>query len=55
MEQGFDLCIPAPSLCVDNGAMIAAAGYFRLRRGEQTPLDAAADPSLPLVGVASAG
>ena len=38
---------PTPRLCVDNGAMIAAAGHFRLRRGEATPLDASADASLP--------
>jgi N6-L-threonylcarbamoyladenine synthase len=48
-EAGYELCIPDPSLCVDNGAMIAAAGYFRLRRGEATPLDASADASLPLI------
>jgi tRNA A37 threonylcarbamoyltransferase TsaD len=33
---------------VDNGAMIAAAGFFRLRRGEVTSLEASADASLPL-------
>jgi tRNA N6-adenosine threonylcarbamoyltransferase len=42
--------VPDPKLCVDNGAMIAAAGHFRLRRGEATPLDASADASLPLPG-----
>jgi tRNA N6-adenosine threonylcarbamoyltransferase len=45
---GLAICVPDPALCVDNGAMIAAAGFFRLRRGEQTPLDASADASLPL-------
>jgi N6-L-threonylcarbamoyladenine synthase len=45
---GLTLCIPDPGLCVDNGAMIAAAGFFRLRRGEATPLDASADASLAL-------
>ena len=48
-SRGMTLCVPEPSLCVDNGAMIAAAGYFRLRRGEATPLDASADASLALV------
>jgi N6-L-threonylcarbamoyladenine synthase len=47
-SAGCVLCIPPMQLCVDNGAMIAAAGAFRLRRGETTPLDASADPSLPL-------
>jgi N6-L-threonylcarbamoyladenine synthase len=46
----FALCTPEPGLCVDNGAMIAAAGYFRLRRGESTPLDASADASLQVAG-----
>lgn len=31
--------------CMDNGAMIAAAGYFRLRRGEVSRLDLDARPS----------
>jgi N6-L-threonylcarbamoyladenine synthase len=47
-ERGLRVIVPAGKLCVDNGAMIAAAGFFRLRRGEATPLDASADASLPL-------
>ena len=43
--------IPAPRLCTDNGAMIAAAGYYRYihgaRRGFDLGLDA--DPALALV------
>lgn len=46
--RGLKLVVPDPKLCVDNGAMIAAAGHFRLLRGEATPLAASADPSLPL-------
>jgi N6-L-threonylcarbamoyladenine synthase len=45
---GFAFCVPPQTLCVDNGAMIAAAGHFHLRRGETTPLDAPADPMLAL-------
>jgi N6-L-threonylcarbamoyladenine synthase len=49
-SRNIRLVIPSQKLCVDNGAMIAAAGFFRLRRGEATPRDASADPSLPLPG-----
>ena len=48
-EAGIGVKFPRLELCTDNGAMIAAAGYFHLRRGEATPLDAPASPSLPLV------
>ena len=40
--------IPPPVLCTDNGAMIAACGYYQLQRGEQWPLDLDVDPGLPL-------
>ncbi len=46
--NGLRLLIPRPSLCTDNGAMIAAAGYARLLRDGPTALDVAADPGLPL-------
>jgi N6-L-threonylcarbamoyladenine synthase len=41
---------PTPALCTDNGAMIAAAGWNRLSKGERSPLDLAADPNLSLQG-----
>jgi len=47
-QRGLRLIVPSGRLCVDNGAMIAAAGHFRLRKGEATALDASADASLPL-------
>jgi N6-L-threonylcarbamoyladenine synthase len=47
-ERGLTLMIPPSDLCTDNGAMIAAAGYFRLVGGERTPLDVRAEPSLRL-------
>ncbi len=47
--KGVRFLVPPPALCVDNGAMIAAAGHFRLARGEATPLDAPASASLKLV------
>ena len=40
--------IPPPVLCTDNGAMIAACGYFQYIRGEQTPMDIDVNPGLPL-------
>lgn len=39
---------PVP-LCTDNGAMVAAAGYFRYLAGERATLDLDATPNLPLV------
>lgn len=47
-SQDVRFVVPSPQLCVDNGAMIAAAGHFRLTRGEATPLDASADAALKL-------
>lgn len=42
------LFLPSPALCTDNGAMVAAAGVFRLERGEIGPLDGDVDSSLRL-------
>jgi N6-L-threonylcarbamoyladenine synthase len=47
-QEGYELLIPPADLCTDNAAMIAAAGYHRLRRGERTDLEVAASPGLPL-------
>ena len=40
--------IPPPVLCTDNGAMIAACGYYQLLRGQEWPMDLDVDPGLPL-------
>ena len=45
---GLELLQPSPELCTDNAAMIAAAAHWRLHRGERTPLDVTATPSLSL-------
>ena len=47
-EDGFRVYIPPPGRCTDNAAMIAAAGYHRLARGERDGLDLDAVPSAPL-------
>jgi len=48
IEDGFAVYIPSPARCTDNAAMIAAAGYHRLLRGERAALDLDAIPSAPL-------
>jgi N6-L-threonylcarbamoyladenine synthase len=40
--------LPPLELCTDNGAMIAAAGWWQLGAGGPTPLDAGIDPNLRL-------
>jgi N6-L-threonylcarbamoyladenine synthase len=46
---GVRVLAPSPALCTDNGAMVACAGSLALERGERTPLEAGADPNLPIV------
>lgn len=45
---GIEVFYPELSLCTDNGAMIAAAGYFRYQAGEKTGLEITAQPDLRL-------
>ncbi len=55
-EQVLDVCeadgiqgfLPSRAMCTDNAAMIAAAGWHRLRSDGPTPLDVGAIPNLRL-------
>jgi N6-L-threonylcarbamoyladenine synthase len=47
-EDEFRVYVPPPARCTDNAAMIAAAGYHHLLRGERAGLDLDANPSAPL-------
>jgi tRNA N6-adenosine threonylcarbamoyltransferase len=45
---GLRAFVPSRSMCTDNAAMIAAAGWWRLQQDGPTPLDAGATPNLAL-------
>ncbi len=47
-EAGVQARFPPPELCTDNAAMVAAAGYFRYRRGDTADLDLDASASADL-------
>lgn len=47
-EMGLTVSFPPPILCTDNGAMIAAAGYYAWQRGERATLELNAIPYLEL-------
>ena len=47
-EDGIGAFLPSRALCTDNAAMVAAAGHWRLARGDRSRLDLAADPNLRL-------
>jgi len=47
-NQGAEVYFPRPAFCTDNGAMIAYAGYQRLRVGQQQNLEIFARPRWPM-------
>ncbi len=48
-RDGLHGYLPSRAMCTDNAAMIAAAGWHRLRLDGPTPLDVGATPNLRLV------
>ncbi|MEO5837772.1 MAG: tRNA (adenosine(37)-N6)-threonylcarbamoyltransferase complex transferase subunit TsaD [Acidimicrobiales bacterium] len=47
-EDSLHAFIPSRSMCTDNAAMIAAAGYYCWQRDGASPIDTGADPNLRL-------
>ena len=47
-QKGFEVFFPEFSLCTDNAAMIAAAGYTRLKMGEVSDLNLNVFPNASL-------
>jgi len=47
-EREAEISMPAVSLCTDNAAMIAAAGYYHLKKGDVAGLDLNPQAYLPL-------
>ncbi len=47
-ELGAEVYYPRPEFCTDNGAMIAYAGYLRLKAGQTVDLSFGATPRWPI-------
>ena len=47
-EEGCEVFFPRDEYCTDNGAMIAYAGYLRIKKGQCEPLGFQAKPRWPI-------
>lgn len=47
-KLGAKLCLPAVEFCGDNGAMIAAQGFYELQSGNVASLELNGQPTLPI-------
>lgn len=47
-RDGCSIVLPSREMCTDNAAMIASAGWYRLRRSGPSPMDSGANPALKL-------
>ena len=48
-STGVKGCLPSRAMCTDNAAMVAAAGYWGLKKMGPSPLNTGVDPNLGLV------
>ena len=48
VSDGLRAFLPSRSMCTDNAAMVAAAGWYRLQSDGPSPLDTGASPNLRL-------
>ncbi|MDH3752446.1 MAG: tRNA (adenosine(37)-N6)-threonylcarbamoyltransferase complex transferase subunit TsaD [Acidimicrobiia bacterium] len=51
MAGGHQAFLPSRSMCTDNAAMVAAAGWRRFQASGPSPLDLGTDPSLSIFGL----
>ncbi len=55
MRHGYKIIYPEPEFCTDNGAMIAYAGFERLKRGQTEDLSIDVKPRWPMTDLPALG